>query len=271
MRKLRKSLKTVGTTFLIGLLVPAVFRISGVNLINKIAWKGLLSGAFAISTSLVGILYSLKLIKGRSQGGKARIGAFLTIVLLLCSLTPMIALLISATTRIVQIMAGSIVAAIMTFVLYKIIVAVKTFFSSGDTSQPDKCPQNQKKRDVPIKENSGVKPIPQPLMQQNHTVSKKQLPSPHVLEKKEESCLVRPSVETTVGKLKTILQLWNEKSPDEKCITITNDEYPDLRWVKIYRPRYRDGNFYGYIKMRHARDTVNGIIYSACKPIWYEI
>ena len=271
MRKPRKSLKTVGITFLIGLLVPAVFRISGVNLINKIAWKGLLSGAFAISTSLVGILYSLKLIKGRSQGGKARIGAFLTIVLSLCSLTPMIALLISATTRIAQIIAGAIVAAIMTFVLYKIIVAVKIFFSSGDISQPDKGPQNQKKRDATIKQNSGVKPIPQPLVKQNYTVSKKQLSSPHVVEGKEQPSLVRPSIPTTTGKLKTILELWNEKSSDKKCITITNDEYPDLRWVKIYKPRYRDGNFYGYIKMQHARDTVNGIIYSAYKPIWYEI
>ena len=268
MRKPRKSLKAVAITFLIGLLVPAVFRISGVNLINKIAWKGLLSGAFAISTSLVGILYSLKLIKGRSQGGKARIGAFLTIVLLLCSLTPMIALLISAATRIAQIIAGAIVAAIMTFVLYKIIVAVKIFFSSGDISQPDKCPQNQKKRDATIKQNSGVKPIPQPLIKQNYTVYKKQLSSPHVVEGKEPPSLVRSSIPTTTGKLKTILELWNEKSPDEKCITITNDENPDLRWVKIYRPRYRDGNFYGYIKMQHARDTVNGIIYSANKPIW---
>ena len=91
-----------------------------------------------------------------------------------------------------------------------------------------------------------------------------------MVEKKEQPCLMRPSVATTTSKLKTILQLWNEKSPDEKCITITNDENPDLRWVKIYRPRYRDGNFYGYIKMQHARDTVNGIIYSANKPIWYE-
>ena len=269
MRKPRKSLKAVAITFLIGLLVPAVFRISGVNLINKMAWKGLLSGAFALSTSLVGILYSLKLIKGRSQGGKARIGAFLTIVLLLCSLTPMIALLISAATRIAQIIAGAIVAAIMTFVAYKIIGAIKNFFSSDDISKPDKCPQNQKKRDATIKQNSGVKPIPQTLIQQNHTISKKQLPSPHVVEKKEQPCLIRPSVARTTSKLKTILELWNEKGANEKYIIITNDENPDLKWVKIFKPRYGDGNFYGDIMMKHARGAINGKIYFANRPIWY--
>ena len=269
MRKPRKSSKAVAITFLIGLLVPAVFRISGVNLINKMAWKGLLSGAFAISTSLVGILYSLKLIKGRSQGGKARIGAFLTIVLLLCSLTPMIALLISAATRIAQIIAGAIVAAIMTFVAYKIIGAIKNFFSFGDVSKPDKCTHDRKKRETPITPNGDVRPVAQYTAQ--NIIVKKPTHSPRVMEEEKLPAPAIPLVETTAGKLKTILQLWNEKSPDEKCITITNDEYPDLRWVKIYKPRYRDGKFYGYIKMKHARDTVNGIIYSAYKPIWYEI
>ena len=269
MRKPRKSFKTVGITFLIGLLVPAVFRISGVNLINKMAWKGLLSGAFVLATVFVRQLYSLGLVKGRRQGGKTRIGAFITIVLLLCLLTPTIALFVSATTRIVQIIVGVIVAIVMTFVAYKIIGAIKNFFSSDDISKPDKCPQNQKKRDATIKQNSGVKPIPQPLIQQNHTISKKQLPSPHVVEKKEQPCLIRPSVARTTSKLKTILELWNEKGANEKYIIITNDENPDLKWVKIFKPRYGDGNFYGDIMMKHARGAINGKIYFANRPIWY--
>ncbi len=268
MRKPRKSLKAVAITFLIGFLVPAVFRISGVDFLNKIAWKGLLYGASVLATVFVRQLYSLGLIKGKRQGGKTRIGAYIAIVLLLCLLTPTKTLFVSTTTRIIQIITGLIVVVIMTYVAYKIIGAIKNFFSSGNVSKLDKDTHNQKKREASITQNSAVRPVTQSPAQ--NIIVKKQPHSPRVLEEKELPAPAILPVETTSGKLKTILQLWNEKSPDEKCITITNDENPDLRWVKIYRPRYRDGNFYGYIKMQHARDTVNGIIYSANKPIWYE-
>ena len=65
------------------------------------------------------------------------------------------------------------------------------------------------------------------------------------------------------------MELWNEKGANEKYIIITNDENPDLKWVKIFKPRYGDGNFYGDIMMKHARGALNGKIYFANRPIWY--
>lgn len=72
----------------------------------------------------------------------------------------------------------------------------------------------------------------------------------------------------TAIELKTIYQLWNEKDPNKKCLTVTNDENPDLMWVKIYKPPYGNGKFYGYVRMNDARDTVNGEIFFADRQIW---
>ena len=72
-------------------------------------------------------------------------------------------------------------------------------------------------------------------------------------------------------KFKTIEELWNQKDPNAKCITIANCENENLKWVKIYKNRYGDGNFYGYVMMNNARETVNGIIYYSDRPIWYNV
>ena len=68
--------------------------------------------------------------------------------------------------------------------------------------------------------------------------------------------------------LKTLYELWSERDIGKKCLTATNDENPDLEWVKIYKPPYADGKFYGYVLMNNAHNTVNGEIYFADRPIW---
>ena len=65
-----------------------------------------------------------------------------------------------------------------------------------------------------------------------------------------------------------IYELWKEKDVSEKCLTITNNDNPDLKWIKIYKPPYKNGKFYGYIMMMNAHNTVNGEIYFANEPIW---
>ena len=68
--------------------------------------------------------------------------------------------------------------------------------------------------------------------------------------------------------LKNLYELWREKPVGEKCLTATNHENPDLKWVKIYKPPYGNGKFYGYVLMNDARHTVNGEIYFADRKIW---
>lgn len=68
--------------------------------------------------------------------------------------------------------------------------------------------------------------------------------------------------------LKNLYDLWTEKPKEAKCLTVTNHENPDLKWVKIYKPPYGNGKFYGYILMNNAKHTVNGEIYFADREIW---
>ena len=88
---------------------------------------------------------------------------------------------------------------------------------------------------------------------------------------KFSNILEEKAVEKVSKKLYTVEELWWQKNPSDKCITITNDDNPNLKWIKIYKPRYNDGNFYGYIKMDNARETVNGIVYFADQSIWYYV
>ena len=44
-------------------------------------------------------------------------------------------------------------------------------------------------------------------------------------------------VEKVFKKLYTVEELWWQKNPSDKCITITNDDNPNLKWIKIYKPR----------------------------------
>lgn len=72
-------------------------------------------------------------------------------------------------------------------------------------------------------------------------------------------------------KTKTLYELWEKRNVTKKCLTATNDENPDLEWVKIYKPPYGNGKFYGFVKTNNARETVNGEIYFAERAIWREI
>lgn len=71
--------------------------------------------------------------------------------------------------------------------------------------------------------------------------------------------------------LKSLYELWDERDLSQKCLTATNDENPDLKWVKVYKPPYANGKFYGYVLMNNARNTVNGEIYYADKKIWRQL
>lgn len=46
----------------------------------------------------------------------------------------------------------------------------------------------------------------------------------------------------------SLYELWENRNPTKKCLTAANDENPDLEWVKIYKPPYGNGKFYGYVK-----------------------
>ena len=74
---MKKSIQAIIITTVIGLIIPRLISLSDVGIINKLAWKGLLSGAFSLATLIVGILYSCHLLHGKVSGGKARISIFM--------------------------------------------------------------------------------------------------------------------------------------------------------------------------------------------------
>lgn len=83
MKKTPKSLRAILITLVVGMLLPNIFTLTGNMLVDKLSFKIILSTIFAVSTLAVGCLYSLKIIKGRSTGGRARIAIYLTLVFLL--------------------------------------------------------------------------------------------------------------------------------------------------------------------------------------------
>lgn len=260
MNKHKKSIQAIILTALVGLIVPQLFSLSNIEIFNKIAWKAILAGVFGLATFFVGFLYSIGIIKKRSVGGKVRIGTYLLMVLLLCALVPVLSLILSVVSEVVK---GIILFAISTLVLVVIIKIIRTISKALKSNRVNENVQN-KKASHTSNEQFLLPPVAEtPQFSNNNIIT---TGSNIVVENQKES--IDTLIEYEDG-LKTISELWEDKNPNDKCITITNDENPDLKWVKIYKPRYGDGYFYGYIKMENARETVNGKIYFGDRPIWY--
>ena len=80
MKKVSKSFQAIVATTIVGILIPKLVEITGVQLFDKLIIKILLSSAFFVATVAVGLLYNFGVLKNRKEGGKARIVIYLLIV-----------------------------------------------------------------------------------------------------------------------------------------------------------------------------------------------
>lgn len=269
MKKTPKSLQAILITLAVGMLLPNIFTLTGNTLVDKLSFKIVLSAIFALSTVTVGGLYACKIIKGRISGGRARIAIYLILVILLCSCAmPFLIAFAQAVQWIIYVVGGIAIIAVgylIIMLIFKIAGSKKRFKATQERS----LDANKTEIKTLISEtyNTHVKSVSSTNRNVNAEVKKLSnedniAPSNNIVEfhedKKTSNCL-------------SLYELWENRNPTKKCLTATNDENPDLEWVKIYKPPYGNGKFYGFVKMNNARETVNGEIYFAERAIWREI
>ena len=265
---MKKSIQAIIITTVIGLIIPRLISLSDVGIINKLAWKGLLGGTFSLATLIVGILYSCHLLHGKVSGGKARISIFIVAVLVLCVSAPAIATIIGVTTKVIIAIIATAIAIAMIFGIYKLI----SWFR-GKTNHNIISPHQQTS-------NDNIKVCIPATNQRNLTkatqcnttnLSQKAIPEVHqnkIVNDQPIQAETKKEIICTLDRERTLYELAMEHDFSTGCMTVTNDENPDLKWVKIYKSWYANGKFYGYIMMNNAHRTVNGEIYFADRPIW---
>lgn len=263
MKKTPKSLRAILITLIVGMLLPNIFTLTGNMLIDKISFKIILSTIFAVSTLAVGGLYSLKIIKGKSTGGRARIAIYMTLVFLLCSSAMPFLVAFAQTLQWIIYVVGAIA---IIAVACLIIMLISKISSSKKSVIETQQRRTNAKTSIEMK------------TQVSQTLVHKKLVSPtnrtEVIKSNNESKTVTSNDILQFQedkKTKTLYELWEKRIVTKKCLTATNDENPDLEWVKIYKQPYGNGKFYGFVKMNNARETVNGEIYFAERAIWREI
>ena len=266
-RKVPKSLQAILITLLVGMFLPKAIEITGISLADKLIMRSILTLAFNLATIIVGVMYATNLIQSKKEGGKARITIYLVlIVILLCAVTSVLAF-IKETGKTLLIILSSLSLLMVGLLIFRLILTLHKNKEEFRVSQKESV--NNKTTRYARNANSSNK-VDSPRL---HSPQNNHIPQQPV-DVVESQVQVSDSSESTLDEesaatgLKTIYQLWDERDPAEKCLTVTNDENPNLRWVKIYAPPNYEGKFRGYIKMMNARDTVKGEIWYADKPIW---
>ena len=297
-KKPSKSIQAIIITLIAGMIIPKIFDISGNALLDKFLWKGVLSASFSVATIIVGLLYAGKFITGKVAGGKSRISIYFILIAIFASAASAVCAFVREISPIIKMALASVTILAITLLIAKLIgfcFKVKRDFkitqersvakkeSSTSVLPVSKDPTVEKKvsADAPtIASNVGK------CSAQNIQISS----NSYIVGDNENEGKTLPltiasnSEEYSVqnGKMssnsyivsgnenegKTLFELWDEKDINEKCLTATNDENPDLKWVKIYKPPYPNGKFYGYVMMCNAHNTVNGEIYFADRSIW---
>ena len=262
---LKKSIQAIIITAIVGFIVPRLISLSDFGIVNKLAWKALLSGAFLLSTLMVGVLYSSRFIKGKVSGGKARANIFIIIVLILCVLAPTISLIIDTASK---IFIGTILIATLVavgFGLFKLILWLV------DKPKRSNISNTQQSHNTSIYSQSKLKLPENNKSTTNSSYPKYISPTPNkkkIVIEQSSKTEVKKELTYTLNRDRTLYELAMEHDFSNGCMTVTNDENPNLKWVKIYKPWYANGKFYGYIMMNNAHNTVNGEIFFADRPIW---
>ena len=263
--KKAKSFQAIIITMLFGMFVPKIVEITGFSLIDKVIIKGILSVSFSLSTICVGILFSTKILKDRVAGGKTRIALYILIsIILLSAVTPVLAFIESISQKILYILSSLTILLIFVLIVWTVVKALKVkkaFKVSQEKTVSEKILGN-------TKQVNKYKPYVTQYNNEYHKVQERQQKP-----KKNEHYNKKPEHTDLSQKpeLKTLYELWYLKDADKKYLKATNEENPDLKWVKICKPPYANGKFYGYVLMKDARNTVNGEIYFADRKIWKKL
>lgn len=275
LKKVKKSIQAILITFVVGALVPRFFSLSDFGLVNKLAWKGLLGAAFGIATFLVGILYSCHLISGKRSGGKTRIGIYISIVLILCCAAPMLALVVATMSKIVAVILAF---AMMCGLMYLICKLIK-WLSKKKRSEACSIGSSAKNQEIKSHDNTSIENNIQNTVVssdvKSEIIESCTIEKPTITEQSTDECEEVTGLQPAVEHLEnfdacyTLYELAMYHDFESGCMTVTNDENPDLKWVKIYKPCYGNGKFYGYVMMNNAHHSVNGEIFFANRPIWY--
>lgn len=253
MRKVPKSLQAIIITMLFGMFIPKVFEITGVSLFDKMMIKGILSLAFSAATICVGALFSTHILRDRVAGGKSRIFLYIvfTIIFLSC-ISTVISFIQSVSHIIFYVLTGITAVLILILIVW---LLIKTISAKKDfkITQEKSVIHSQKKNET-----------------DSNRIQQNSLPAAHYIPRSLSVLSSNKNIKLHESdrKLKTLYELWFEKDEKQKCLMATNDENPDLKWIKIYKPPYANGKFYGYILMNNARNTVSGEIYFADRKIW---
>lgn len=274
MKKVKKSIQAILITFIVGALVPRIFSLSDFGLVNKLAWKGLLGAAFGIATFIVGILYSCHLISGKRSGGKTRIGIYIFIVLILCCAVPMLTLVVATMSKIFAIILALAMMCGITYLIGKFI----KWLSNRKQLEHRPVGISTANEESKLHSTTGIYNVQNTILSGD---DKPQASEPCAIVKsvspeeptgeREEIKNPQPSVQyfEDSDSCYTLYELAMYHDFESGCMTVTNDENPDLKWVKIYKPCYGNGKFYGYVMMNNAHHSVNGEIFFANRPIWY--
>ena len=260
-KKPSKSIQAIIITLIAGMIIPKIFDISGNALLDKFLWKGVLNASFSIATIIVGVLYAGKFITGKVAGGKSRICIYFILIAILASAASTVCAFIREISPIIKIVLASVTILATVLLIAKLIkfcFEVKKDFKITQEKSVTKIESSRFA--LPVLKN----PVVETKVVTSTTTSNIGQDSAQILKMPSSS----HSVIFDKNQGKTLFELWREKDISEKCLTATNDENPDLQWVKIYKPPYPNGKFYGYVLMCNAHNTVNGEIYFAEKPIW---
>lgn len=252
MKKTKKSLRATIITFIVGIIIPKFFHFASTIVIDKLIWKGLLCGAFKLATCIVGLLYSCKIINGRAAGGKTRIVLFLVFVF---ALIPLSQLLFPTVEMIIKI-AFAFATGILLISLLRGIFKVFTFFVDESDSENTYIQQQRIETRHPTTKSK----IEAPKLPAANPIS--------ITQQSKQTDL--PITEEKVH-LFTLFELAWQHDFSQGPLMVTNDENPNLKWIKICHAPYGDGKIYGYIMMNRARKTVDGEIYFANRAIWQVI
>ena len=265
---MKKSIQAIIITTVIGLIIPRLISLSDVGIINKLAWKGLLGGAFSLATLIVGILYSCHLLHGKVSGGKARISIFIVAVLVLCVSAPAIATIIGVTTKVIIAIIATAIAIAMIFGIYKLISWFRRKTNHNIISPHQQTSNDNIKVCIPSTNQRDLTETTQCNTTNLYQKAIPKVPQNKIVNDQPIQSETEKEIICTLDRERTLYELAMEHDFSNGCMTVTNDENPDLKWVKIYKSWYANGKFYGYIMMNNAHRTVNGEIYFADRPIW---
>lgn len=265
-RKVPKSIQAIIITLLVGMFLPKLISLTGVTLVDKVLWKIVLTLSFNLATIIVGVLYSAKLLHGKVEGGKARIAIYFVIIIIFLCTASSVLVFFKEVAKWVLIVIGTVA------LIFILAIILNYIFSAKDKKNKFKASQI-KSVEIKKQKEKTIQPVTKQIIsaEQEAKTTKQERQKPAVATEPQEPMPVVHTIETIEEikpQLKTIFELWAERDESEKCLTITNNENPDLKWIKIYKPPYGNGKFYGYVMMMNARNTVNGEIYFADEPIW---